>query len=152
MISSRTNHVVIAGGIRSLLQQKRTIVWWFFFVWMQQRPIFPDRLQSSIVGADELNFCVRYENRWDLIANVTAMVYTQLSWIYLFCRCIYHTPFFESRQFLYTIDSQLHRSFSLKLFFFWLPAKLYSLCVRISIFALLYLNLLRSSPRPISIG
>ena len=82
-----------------------------FFVWMQQRPIFPDRLQSSIVGADELNFCVRYENRWDLIANVTAMVYKQLSWIYLFCRCIYHTPFFESRQFLYTIDSQLHSSF-----------------------------------------
>ena len=46
-----------------------------FFVWMQQLPIFPDRLQSSIVGAGELNFCVRYENRWDLTANVTAMVY-----------------------------------------------------------------------------
>ena len=46
---------------------------------MQQRPIFPDRLQSSIVGADELNFCVRYENRWDLIANVTAMVYHKVS-------------------------------------------------------------------------
>ena len=46
---------------------------------MQQRPIFPDRLQSSIVGADELNFCVRYENRWDLIANVTAMVYNKVS-------------------------------------------------------------------------
>ena len=43
--------------------------------WMQQQPIFPDRLQSSIVGAGELNFCVRYENRWDLTANVTAMVY-----------------------------------------------------------------------------
>ena len=43
--------------------------------WMQQQPIFPDRLQSSIFGASELNYCVRYENRWDLTANVTAMVY-----------------------------------------------------------------------------
>ena len=43
--------------------------------WMQQQPIFPDRRQSSIFGAGELNFCVRYENRWDLTANVTAMVY-----------------------------------------------------------------------------
>ena len=46
-----------------------------FLFWMQQQPIFPDRRQSSIVGASELNFCVRYENRWDLTANVTAMVY-----------------------------------------------------------------------------
>ena len=44
--------------------------------WMQQRLIFPDRRQSSIVSADELNFCVRYENRWDLIANVTAIEMT----------------------------------------------------------------------------
>ena len=51
---------------------------------MQQRPIFPDRLQSSIVGADELNFCVRYENRWDLIANVTAMVYIRAFPVYIF--------------------------------------------------------------------
>ena len=46
----------------------------FSFVWMQQLPIFPCRLQQSIVGASELNFCVRYENRWDLTAIVTAMV------------------------------------------------------------------------------
>ena len=46
---------------------------------MQQLPIFPSRRQLSIVGADELNFCVRYENRWDLIANVTAMVYNKVS-------------------------------------------------------------------------
>ena len=44
---------------------------------MQQQPIFPNRLQLSIFGASELNFCVRYENRWDLTANVTAMVYIQ---------------------------------------------------------------------------
>ena len=46
---------------------------------MQQQPIFPCRLQQSIVGASELNFCVRYENRWDLTAIVTAMVYLGIS-------------------------------------------------------------------------
>ena len=28
----------------------------------------PGRVQPSTICADELNFCVRYENRWDLIA------------------------------------------------------------------------------------
>ena len=55
---------------------------------MQQQPIFPDRLQSSIVGASELNYCVRYENRWDLTANVTAMVYIGFLRVYRFLRCI----------------------------------------------------------------
>ena len=54
------------------------------FYWMQQQPIFPDRRQSSIVGASELNFCVRYENRWDLTANVTAMVYIGFLRVYRF--------------------------------------------------------------------
>ena len=31
-------------------------------------PIFPGRLQPSIVGVCELNFCVRNGNRWDLTA------------------------------------------------------------------------------------
>ena len=31
-------------------------------------PIFPGRHQPSIVGAYELNFCVRDGNRWTLIA------------------------------------------------------------------------------------
>ena len=56
--------------------KKTNRVWFVFFVWMQQLPIFPCRLQQSIFGASELNFCVRDENRWDLTANVTAMVYT----------------------------------------------------------------------------
>ena len=67
--------------IRLLLyttNKKTPTFWSVFFVWMQQQPIFPDRLQSSIVGASELNYCVRYENRWDLTANVTAMVYLGL--------------------------------------------------------------------------
>ena len=31
-------------------------------------PIFPGSRPPSIVGADELNFCVRDGNRWTLIA------------------------------------------------------------------------------------
>ena len=31
-------------------------------------PIFPGSHPPSIVGADELNFCVRDGNRWTLIA------------------------------------------------------------------------------------
>ena len=34
-------------------------------------PIFPGRRQPSIVGADELNFCVRNGNRWTLTAIST---------------------------------------------------------------------------------
>ena len=33
-----------------------------------RRPIFPARLQASIVGTGELNFCVRNGNRWTLTA------------------------------------------------------------------------------------
>ena len=34
-------------------------------------PIFPVSHPTSIFGACELNFCVRYGNRWDLIAIST---------------------------------------------------------------------------------
>ena len=34
-------------------------------------PIFPASHPASIVGADELNFCVRDGNRWTLIAIIT---------------------------------------------------------------------------------
>ena len=78
---------------------------------MQQQPIFPDRRQSSIFGASELNFCVRYENRWDLTANVTAMVYIGFLRVYSFFVYIKYTLFFFRRQFIYTVDSQLHRTF-----------------------------------------
>ena len=80
---------------------------------MQQQPIFPDRLQSSIFGASELNFCVRDENRWDLTANVTAMVYIGFLRVYRFLVYIKYTLFFIRRQFFYTVDSQLHRNFYL---------------------------------------
>ena len=35
---------------------------------MSALPIFPGSPPPSIVGADELNYCVRYGNRWILIA------------------------------------------------------------------------------------
>ena len=62
---------------------------------MQQLPIFPNRHQLSIFGASELNFCVRYENRWDLTANVTAMVYIRaLSHEHIFF-CVHIVHLFE---------------------------------------------------------
>ena len=82
---------------------------------MQQQPIFPDRRQSSIFGASELNYCVRDENRWDLTANVTAMVYNRFLCVYRFVVYIKYTLFFIRRQFFYTVDSQLHRNFLLNL-------------------------------------
>ena len=36
--------------------------------WNRHRHTLPGRVQPSTICADELNFCVRYENRWDLIA------------------------------------------------------------------------------------
>ena len=38
----------------------------------RHRSIFPGRLQPSIFDTDELNFCVRYGNRCDLIAISTS--------------------------------------------------------------------------------
>ena len=38
-------------------------------------PIFPGRRQPSIVGAGELNFCVRYGNRWTLTPINTNYIY-----------------------------------------------------------------------------
>ena len=38
------------------------------FLIMLALPIFPASHPASIVGADELNFCVRDGNRWTLVA------------------------------------------------------------------------------------
>ena len=37
-------------------------------------PIFPCSHPQSIFGADELNFCVRYGNRWTLAAINTNFI------------------------------------------------------------------------------
>ena len=38
---------------------------------IRQRPTLPGRLQPSTIGAERLNFCVRYGNRWIPFAIVT---------------------------------------------------------------------------------
>ena len=46
---------------------------------MSALPIFPGRLQPSIFGAGELNFCVRDGNRWTLTAiNTDSIILTGL--------------------------------------------------------------------------
>ena len=35
------------------------------FYGIRRRPTLPDRYQSSTIGTEGLNFCVRYGNRWD---------------------------------------------------------------------------------------
>ena len=42
-----------------------------FLCGIRQRPTLPGRLQPSTIGAERLNFCVRYGNRWIPFAIVT---------------------------------------------------------------------------------
>ena len=44
----------------------------------RHRPIFPGRFQPSIFGTNELNFCVRNGNRWDLIVINTDVPHSTL--------------------------------------------------------------------------
>ena len=53
-------------------------------------PIFPGRHQPSIVGAYELNFCVRDGNRWTLIAINTNY---QMSFLIYLEKMVTHTGF-----------------------------------------------------------
>ena len=45
-----------------------------FFIGIRQRPTLPGRLQPSTIGAERLNFCVRYGNRWDPFAITTGIL------------------------------------------------------------------------------
>ena len=45
----------------------------------RQRPILPDRFQSSTFGVQGLNYCVRHGNRWTPLAIVTGYVVEGLS-------------------------------------------------------------------------
>ena len=55
----RSHYRLSYGGIYS-----KTPVWVYALCW--HLPIFPGRHQPSIFGTTELNFCVRYGNRWTL--------------------------------------------------------------------------------------
>ena len=45
-----------------------------FLFGIRQRPTLPGRLQPSTIGAERLNFCVRYGNRWDPFAITTGIL------------------------------------------------------------------------------
>ena len=46
----------------------------------RQRPNFPGSLPPSIIGAEELNYCVRDGNRCDLFAVVTGYLIVSLNY------------------------------------------------------------------------
>ena len=57
-------------------------------------PIFPASHPASIVGADELNFCVRDGNRWTLIAINTNYILSPLQ-LSLSGELLYYTALFS---------------------------------------------------------
>ena len=117
------------------------------------------RLTASTFGVRKLNFCVRNGNRWDLSAIITAMAiylvayrnvtYTNFSWSLL-----RFPPFFKTVIF-FLEDLQLHSNYFYEKPKSFLPLKLVKI-IEIFVKKLrknsLSLNILRSSPRPISIG
>ncbi len=56
-----------SSGVKHEARKKRVMID-SLFNGSRQLPIFPGRLQPSIVGVCELNFCVRNRNRWILTA------------------------------------------------------------------------------------
>ena len=47
------------------------------------------QLTASTFGVKELNFCVRYGNRWILFAIITAMVIYSALWLYIYVFCAF---------------------------------------------------------------
>ena len=70
MINSHALYRLSYGGIYS-----KTPLWVYALCW--HLPIFPGRHQPSIFGTTELNFCVRYGNRWTL-----SVINTNYSFVY----------------------------------------------------------------------
>ena len=72
MINSHALYRLSYGGIQS-----KTPVWVYALCW--HLPIFPGRHQPSIFGTTELNFCVRYGNRWTLsVINTNLLTFVSL--------------------------------------------------------------------------
>ena len=72
MINSHALYRLSYGGIYS-----KTPVWVYALCW--HLPIFPGRHQPSIFGTTELNFCVRYGNRWTLsVINTNLLTFVSL--------------------------------------------------------------------------
>ena len=51
--------------------RKNSVVFTTEFFGIRRRPTLPGRYQPSTIGTEELNFCVRYGNRWDLFVITT---------------------------------------------------------------------------------
>ena len=60
------------------LREKSNLSLQVAFLEKRQRPTFPGGLPPSIISAKELNFCVRYGNRCDLLAIATAYLLSLL--------------------------------------------------------------------------
>ena len=72
MINSHALYRLSYGGIYS-----KTPFWVYALCW--HLPIFPGRHQPSIFGTTELNFCVRYGNRWTLsVINTNLLTFVSL--------------------------------------------------------------------------
>ena len=72
MINSHALYRLSYGGIYS-----KTPLWVYALCW--HLPIFPGRHQPSIFGTTELNFCVRYGNRWTLsVINTNLLTFVSL--------------------------------------------------------------------------
>ena len=68
--SSRTTRE--SGRCPGTNKKHTTFVVCFLFG-IRQCPTLPGRLQPSTIGAERLNFCVRYGNRWDPFAITTGI-------------------------------------------------------------------------------
>ena len=83
LLSYILSDTMIAIRIRNLCPVKKykktpTLLGGHFMCW--HLPIFPGRYQPSIFGTTELNFCVRYGNRWTLsVINTNLLTFVSLS-------------------------------------------------------------------------
>ena len=61
----------IENAVRRLMTKKAAAFKRQFLFGIRRRPTLPDRYQSSTIGTEGLNFCVRYGNRWNLFVIAT---------------------------------------------------------------------------------
>ena len=61
-------------GVRKKKTKKQPLHFCRGLCGIRQRPTLPGRLQPSTIGAERLNFCVRYGNRWIPFAVATGIV------------------------------------------------------------------------------
>ena len=95
----------------------------------RQRPILPGRVQPSTFGTGELNYCVRYGNRWDL-SVITTGRFSRLAcrYLLLFARSAFFRP-------LPLLRSSPFRFFSVPLRFLSSALLPFSFCFRVLPFA-----------------